>query len=185
MTSVMTASEGSRTARRPRRSGLRYHRRTMAEDDRVDDLANLVRAQLPNADDLMVRLVTSTVGLLAGIAWADGAYPESEQQIVADRLQGVDAFSRRETAAMVKLLAEPFAAEVAAHDPTTWTVHLMDITDVWQRRQILDVLVDVAVADGALAADEDRYLSETASAFDLEEGAYAESLGRHPDVRRG
>ena len=156
----------------------------MADDDRVDELANLVRVDLPNADELMVRLVTSTVGLLAGVAWADGAYPESEQRMVEGRLQEVDAFSRRETAAMCKVLAEPFAAKVAAHEPTTWTAHLLDITDPWQRRQILDVLVDVAVADGSLSSEEDAYLGATARGFELDDGEYAESLARHPEVRR-
>lgn len=156
----------------------------MADDERVDELAGLVRAQLPNADDLMVRLVTSTVGLLAGVAWADGGYPESEQRMVEERLHRVDVFSQRETAAVCKLLAEPFASHVATHDPASWTAQLLDITDLWQRQQMLDVLVDVAVADGALSPEEDRYLSETARTFELEDDVYAQSLARHPEVRR-
>jgi len=156
----------------------------MAEGRDGTTLAEMVQAQLPNADELMLRLVTGTVGLVAGVAWADGEYPEAEQRMVKDELSGIDAFSRRETSAICKLLVHEDIARAAGQDPAAWTGELTEVTDAWQRRKILDLLVDVAVADGDLADDEDRYLSAAAEGLGLDGDAYRESLERHPSVQR-
>jgi uncharacterized tellurite resistance protein B-like protein len=151
----------------------------------VNALSAIVLHQLPGADELTLRLVTATVGLLAGVAYADRDYSAAEQEMVRDKLLGIDAFARKDAAAICKVLADHASVEVAGRDPDVWTRELNAVTDKWQRRQVLDVLVDVAAADGVLTNDEDTFLARVSGVMELGAGDYAESLGRHPALRRG
>jgi len=70
----------------------------------------------------------------------------------------------------------------AGGDPSLFIPRLKELTDRWQRKSLLDVLVDVATADNHLSVGESRFLRETAVALELTVADYEESLARHPDV---
>lgn len=139
----------------------------------------MVRRRLPNADELTLDLVTATAGLLAGVAYADRKYDDAEEQMIRAKLLALEALSRREINAICAILREDVAA---GGDPSLFIPRLKELTDRWQRKSLLDVLVDVATADNHLSVGESRFLRETAVALELTVADYEESLARHPDV---
>jgi uncharacterized tellurite resistance protein B-like protein len=71
--------------------------------------------------------------------------------------------------------------EIATVHSTRFTRTLMELGDRDLRRQILELMVEVAVADERLTHDEVKVLRQLTSALGLEQGDYNEIQARHRD----
>ena len=140
-------------------------------------IGKLVQEHLPNADELTHRLVTATVGLLVGVAYSDRDYSDVEEAMVRKRLSQLDSFSRLEVNAVCKVLRAGIDA-LRQDDPSTWPKVVNELTDRWQRLELLELLVDVAGADEVLTKEESAFLERTAEALELGADDLKKSLDR-------
>jgi uncharacterized tellurite resistance protein B-like protein len=146
-----------------------------AAGDRID---LLIRAQLPDADDEAVRLVTAITGLLACVAYADRKYTPAEQAHVERALRGVQGLDAAAVETIVAALREHIV-RIATVNTHAYTRDLRQLTDLEVRREVLDVLLDLAASDDELALAETDLLRRIASAMGLTSDDYLRSQARH------
>lgn len=145
-----------------------------------EHLEYLVKTHLPEADTDTRKLVVSVAGLLAGIAYADRSYSEAEQARVHDALAAIEGLSAAGVEAICSLLREHIV-QIATINPQAYSRTLREHGDVALRREVLDVLLDVAAADGELSVAETDLLRRTTSALGLTQDDYNAAQSRHRD----
>ena len=145
--------------------------------DRVD---LLIRAQLPSADDEAVRLVTAITGLLACVAYADRKYEAAEQAHVEAALRRVEGLDSAAVETICSALRDHIV-RIATGNTHAYTRDLRELVDVEIRREVLDVLVDLAAADGEIVLAESDLLRRTAAAMGLTPDDYLASQARYRD----
>lgn len=139
-----------------------------------------VREALGDDDDVHVRIVASVAALLLCLAYADGDYALEEEQILRDtlgRIQGLDALG---VGAITRVLRQ-HTVTIASAEATSYARELLDLTDDDFRRQLLDVLVDVAAADSVITVAETNMMRTITRALGLPQAVYNESQSRHRD----
>ena len=147
----------------------------VASGDRLDVV---IRAQLPEADEEALRLTTAVAGLLACVAYADRKYGDEEQAHVRaalDRIDGLDAAAVETICATLR----EHIAKIALGNTQTYTRDVRELVDPEVRRELLDVLVDLAAVDGELVLAETDLLRRTAAAIGLSPDDYLASQARH------
>jgi uncharacterized tellurite resistance protein B-like protein len=129
-------------------------------------LAEIVEQYLADADDATRRIVTAVAGLLAKVAYADGHYSVQEEAAIQKELSRVHGLSQAGVDAICGLLADQIShvALLGDHD---WTRDLRDLADRELRLEVLEVLVEMAVADHVLKHDEQTQLRRIAKALSL------------------
>ena len=157
-----------------------FRRRTKEKLTGVDRLRALVREQLPEADDDTTEIVSALAGLLSCIAYADRKFDAAEQQRARDALASVDGLSAEGAQAIGELVSKHMA-EIATVNPQAYTRTLRERCSVELRREVLDVLVDLAAADGELSLAETDLLRRTTAAIGLEASDYSAAQDRHRD----
>jgi uncharacterized tellurite resistance protein B-like protein len=143
-------------------------------------LLELVRAHMPGADEESVRIVTAIAGLLAGVAYADRELSELEEDRIRAELRRVHWLDLTGIESICTALREH-----AVHHATTlaprYTRELRDLADRELRLEVLEVLVDLAAADGRISHDELNVLRRTAGALGLSQADYNAVQARHRD----
>jgi uncharacterized tellurite resistance protein B-like protein len=146
----------------------------------ADLLRDAVRAHLPEADQDALRVVVALCGLLASVAYADRTYSDAEQAHVREalaRVHGLDAAGLD----AICLLLRDHVRELAVINPQAFARDLREHDELELRREVLDVLVDLAAADGELVLSETNLLRRTTTALGLTPDDYVVSQGRHRD----
>ena len=145
-----------------------------------DRLAQIVAKYLVEADDATRRIVTAVAGLLAKIAYADGDYSAQEEATIRQELSRVHGLSEAGVDAICGLLADQIShvALLGDHD---WTRDLRDLADRALRLEVLEVLVEMAVADQVLKYDEQVQLRRIAKALNLTQDEYNAVQAKHRD----
>lgn len=145
-----------------------------------DRLAEIVAKYLVEADDATRRIVTAVAGLLAKIAYADGDYSSQEETTIRQELSRVHGLSEAGVDAICGLLADQIShvALLGDHD---WTRDLRDLADRALRLEVLEVLVEMAVADQVLRHEEQVQLRRIAKALNLTQDEYNAVQAKHRD----
>ncbi|MGB8329089.1 MAG: TerB family tellurite resistance protein [Polyangiales bacterium] len=145
-----------------------------------DRLAEIVEQYLSDADDATRRIVTAVAGLLAKVAYADGHYSAQEESTIQKELSRVHGLSQAGVDAICGLLADQIShvALLGDHD---WTRDLRDLADRELRLEVLEVLVEMAVADEVLKHDEQTQLRRIAKALSLTQDEYNSLQMKHRD----
>ncbi len=145
-----------------------------------DRLAEIVEKYLGDADEATRRIVTAVAGLLARIAYADGDYSTQEEAAIRTELSRVHGLSQAGIDAICGLLADQIShvALLGDHD---WTRDLRDLADRELRLEVLEVLVEMAVADQVLKLDEQTQLRRIAKALSLTQDEYNAVQAKHRD----
>jgi uncharacterized tellurite resistance protein B-like protein len=145
-----------------------------------DRLAEIVERYLADADDATRRIVTAVAGLLAKVAYADGDYSTQEEVAIRKELSRVHGLSQEGVDAICGLLADQIShvALLGDHD---WTRDLRDLADRELRLEVLEVLVEMAVADEVLKHDEQTQLRRIAKALSLTQSEYNALQAKHRD----
>lgn len=138
----------------------------------------LVRAQMPDADADLVRLVVSVTGLLATVAYADRRYTDAERAHVREALERIHGLGTGGVEAICDTLREHIV-ELASSNTQAFTRDLCELGDVALRREVLDALLDCAAADEELSLAETSLLRRTARALNLDDADYLAAQSRH------
>ncbi len=143
-------------------------------------LAEIVEQYLADADDATRRIVTAVAGLLAKVAYADGHYSVQEEATIQKELSRVHGLSQEGVDAICGLLADQIShvALLGDHD---WTRDLRELADRSLRLEILEVLVEMAVADHVLKHDEQTQLRRISKALNLSQEDYNAVQAKHRD----
>lgn len=143
-------------------------------------LQQLVQAHMPQADPETWQLVGAVAGLLAGVAYADRDYSAPEQLRVRQALEAVEGIAPGGVDAICALLRDRIV-DIAAINPQAYTRALRELADLGLRREILELLVELAAADGELALSETDLLRRTTAALGLTQDDYVLAQSRHRD----
>lgn len=148
--------------------------------DRDHPLAVAVRAQMPDAAEATQRVVTAVAGLLACVAYADREFSEPEQRAIRDELARIHGMSPEGAERVVGLLVADIQP-IARSGDHGWVRDLRELTDREQRLEILEVLLDLAAADGVIDHAEVNYLRRLSTQLGLEQREYNAAQARHRD----
>ncbi|MGB3052027.1 MAG: TerB family tellurite resistance protein [Polyangiales bacterium] len=145
-----------------------------------DRLAEIVERYLADADDATRRIVTAVAGLLAKVAYADGHYSAQEEATIQKELSRVHGLSQAGVDAICGLLADQIShvALLGDHD---WTRDLLELADRELRLEVLEVLIEMAVADDVLKHEEQTQLRRLAKALSLTQDDYNALQAKHRD----
>jgi uncharacterized tellurite resistance protein B-like protein len=146
----------------------------------ADVLRDVVQAEMKGADPESARIVVAVAGLLASVAHADRRYTPQEKSYMHDALRRLQGLTT-EGADAICALIEKQGLIIGANNPQAFTRELRERTDVELRREVLEVLVDLAAADGELSLSETDLLRRTCSALGLSPQDYLDAQERHRD----
>ena len=144
------------------------------------ELATLVRAHMPDADEEDIHIATAIAGLFAVVAYVDRHYAPQERQRIRDDLTRLPMFQPAAVDAVCELLDRRIV-ELSASNSQSYTRTLRELLDVAGRREVLSVLVDLAAADGTLAHEEVESLRRLTGALGLGPDDYLAAQDRHRD----
>lgn len=137
----------------------------------LDRLRSTVQSRMPDADDDSVRIVTALTGLLGSVAYADGEFSPTEEAVVAaalDRFRHIDESGAHE---VCKVLLGNIV-EISTLHQSRCASELKELADREQLDNLLAVLLEVAAADGQIAAAEIHEIRRIADAVGLSEQDY-------------
>jgi len=146
----------------------------------ADVLRDVVQLEMKGVDPESARIVVAVAGLLASVAHADRRYTAQEKAYMHDALRRLDGLTA-EGADAVCAVIEKQGITIGAHNPQAFTRELRERTDVELRREVLEVLVDLAAADGELSLSETDLLRRTCAALGLDPQDYLSAQQRHRD----
>lgn len=150
------------------------------ESDHPSKLIRVVAQAMPSADDETHRIVAAIAGLLAQVAYADREYSEAERRHVREELGRIQELSRAGVAEIADLL-ESHIGEVAAVELPWHARTVRELCERDFRVHILDLLVDVAAADGEVTLDETNLMRQMATSLGLTQEDYNAAQARHRD----
>jgi uncharacterized tellurite resistance protein B-like protein len=157
----------------------RWSRRAAA-DVEGHALFDAVRAELPEVDLETAKIVTAVAGLLGGVAYADRQYSAPEEGRVRENLARVHGMTARGVDAIVKVLREHLLDIATVQAPRYCRV-LREEADRDTRLEVLEMLADIAAADGEIKHEEVTLLRNTTQALGLDQADYNAVQGKHRD----
>lgn len=144
------------------------------------DLEGAVRSALPAADRETVLMVVGIAGLLGAVAYADRQYSPEEGKRVRAELGRLNGMSATGADAVANLL-ESKLVELATIETPRFCRVLRELGDDELRREVLDVLVDLAAEDGVITSAESNMLRRLASSLGLTQDDYNAAQARHKE----
>jgi uncharacterized tellurite resistance protein B-like protein len=158
---------------------MAFWKRTDAAPTEVSaQLTAAVRAQLREADSETVQIVAAISGLLACVAYSDRTLSGEERAHAREVLGRVHGMAQGGPDAICAVL-ERHTAELATINPQSYTRTLREHTDKQMRLEVLDVLLELAAADGEIAFSETQVLRRLTTALGLEQDDYNRAQARH------
>ena len=146
----------------------------------AEALADVVRKHLADADEESVRVVTAITGLLGAIAYADRDYTESEERRVRQELSRMNGMTDAGIAAILDALRRNIL-EVSTVELPRYARTLVELADRELRVETLEILVDLAAADGHISQDEVNLLRTVTTALGLTQDDYNRAQHRYRD----
>ncbi|MCC6897732.1 MAG: TerB family tellurite resistance protein [Polyangiaceae bacterium] len=143
-------------------------------------LTAVVQSHLPEADAESVRVVIAIAGLLAAVAYADREYSAVEEHRVRAELARVHGMTARGVDAIADALRRDIV-ELATVELPRSTRTMVELADEELRLETLEVLVEVAAADGHLSHTETTLLRQIATSLGLTQDDYNRAQARHRD----
>jgi uncharacterized tellurite resistance protein B-like protein len=133
---------------------------------------------MTGASDETVRIVAAVAGLLAAVAFADHVYDPEEGARIRDILGRFEELPEAGVLAVAQLFARDLAA-VALHSHQRWLRDLRELADRSQRLEVLELLVELAAADGEIAHAEVDLLRRLTTALGLAQSDYQRIQDRY------
>jgi uncharacterized tellurite resistance protein B-like protein len=144
----------------------------------AEELTRVIQRQLPEADPETVRVVVAMTGLLGTIAYADRDYSEAEEKRVRKELSRVHGMSDAGIDAICIALRRHIV-EISTVQAPRYCRDILELGDRELRFEVLDVLVEVAAADGVITPAETNLLRQTTKALGLTQLDYNEIQEKH------
>jgi uncharacterized tellurite resistance protein B-like protein len=151
-----------------------------AEDPEGHALGEAVARELGGMDPDTRRIVTAIAGLLGGVAYADRDYSAPEEAVVRSALGQVRGLTPSGISAILDVLRRDIV-HIATVQAPRYCRTLLELGDRELRLQVLDMLLDLAAADGTLSHDEAVLLRNTTQSLGLAQSDYNHLQSRHRD----
>jgi len=135
---------------------------------------------MPEADESETRIVAAVAGLVGCVAYADGAYRREEAREVERLLGRIHDLPRRAVGAICALL-DARIAELARREVHEHARAIKEGTEREARIEVLEVLMDLAAADGEITVEETELLRRVAKLLGLSVDEYVNAQARHRD----
>lgn len=146
-----------------------------------DDLLSIVREHLPDeADEEEVCILAAVAALVACVAYADGVYHAEEVRAVRRMFDRVHDLPPRGVEAMMALL-DAQIADLARGDVHEHARLLKRGLTREARIEVLDVLLDLAAADGEISIAETELVRRITRLMGLSASDYVRAQSRHKD----
>jgi len=158
----------------------RKHPSPPPSDPAAATLDAVVRAELGEADEETIRIVTAVAGLLGAVAYADRDFSKAEQAQVRTQLQGIRGLGSSSIDAICSAL-QAHALELATTQTPRFARTLKELGDRSLREQVLQLLLDLAAADGTISLDEANQLRLLTGALGLTQADYNRAQAVHRD----
>ena len=146
----------------------------------AEEISAIVRGHLAEADDETVRVVTCITGLLGAVAYADRDYSSVEEQRVRQELARIHGMQREGIDAIAEALRRHII-EVSTVQVPRYCRALVELADRELRADVLEVLVEVAAADGVISLAETNLLRQVTTALGLTQDDYNAAQAQHRD----
>lgn len=137
-----------------------------------------VQKELPRADPETVAVVTSMVGLLGAVAYADRNYSADEEARVRVELGRVHGMTESGIEAICKVLRER-VVELSTIETPRFARALVELGDRELRLEVLRALVELAAADSSISLPETNMLRQLTTALGLSQQDYVELQSEH------
>jgi uncharacterized tellurite resistance protein B-like protein len=141
-------------------------------------LQESVQRELPGADPETITVVTSMVGLLGAVAYADRDYSDEEEAHVRQELGRVHGMTEQGVDAICKVLRE-HVVELSTVEIPRFARALVELADDELRREVLGALVGLAAADESITLSETNLLRQITKSLGLSQQDYLEAQQRH------
>lgn len=151
-----------------------------ADPEHARALYHAVRRALGDDDDVQVRIVASIAALCACVAYADLEVEPREESVIRTTLSRIQGLDDNGAAAIGQVLRDD-VVRITGAEASTYARELLDLTDRAFRRQLLDVLVDIAAADDEITVAETNMLRGIAKSLGLSDATYNAAQARHRD----
>ena len=144
----------------------------------AEELERLVRSALGDRDDESVMVVVALAGLLGAAAYADRTYSDTEETHVRNELLRVHGMTPAAVDAVCTALRRHIV-QISTVEVPRYCRILRELGDRELRVEVLEVLVDVAAADGVLSTAETNLLRQVTTALGLSQTDYNEAQAKH------
>lgn len=149
-------------------------------DDASASLRRAIETEMKGADEETIVIVTAVSGLLASIAYADKAFVPEEVEHVRASIGRIHGMTPQATNTICGLLSRQMA-ELSSLHTHQFCRDLKRLTEPHVRREILEVLVDLAAVDGEISLPEVNLLRQLTTTLGLSQDDYNTSQARHRD----
>ena len=144
------------------------------------ELVTVVRAHLAGADEETVQVVAAIAGLVGVVAYADRDYSDAEERRLKRELLRVHGMTMAGVEA-ISALVRRHIVEVATVQLPRYARTLVQLADAELKKDVLELLVDVAASDGKITQDETSVLRHVTKALGLDQRDYNAAQARHRD----
>ena len=149
-------------------------------EDAAAALRLAIEQQMQGVDEATIRIVSAVAGLLGAVAYADKVFVAAEVEHVRASISRIHGMTPQATSTICGLLSRHMA-EFAALHTHTFARDLKTLTEPHVRREVLDVLVDLAAVDGEISLPEVNLLRQLTTSLGLTQDDYNDSQSRHRD----
>jgi uncharacterized tellurite resistance protein B-like protein len=144
----------------------------------AEELERLVRDALRTEDNDSVMVVVALAGLLGAVAYADRDYSAGEEEHVRSELGRVHGMTQTAADAVCMALRRHIV-QVSTVEVPRYCRLLRELGDRELRTEVLEVLVDLAAADGVITTAETNLLRQVTTALGLSQQDYNETQSKH------
>jgi len=142
-----------------------------------------VAANMSGADETSVAIVTAVAGLLATIAYADRTISDAESAHLEAELQRINGMPKGGAGALCHVLRE-HALRLSTAFVQRFTRVLRAELPEPHRAEVLDALLGMAAADGAITSEETTVLRNITNGLGLTQAHYNELQEKHRHLLR-
>jgi uncharacterized tellurite resistance protein B-like protein len=143
----------------------------LTQPEGAEQLDIVIRRELPAADAATTSVVASIAGLLGTVAYADRKYSLEEEQRIRLELARVEGMNEGAINAICTILREHII-EVSTVQAPRYCRALLDLADHELRIQVLEVMLEIAGADGKITHVETNVLRQVTTALGLTQDDY-------------
>ena len=145
------------------------------------ELTPSVRAAMTGADEDTIHIVAAIAGLLGAVAYADGVYEPAEAHQVREELGRIRGLSPTGIRTILAVL-ERKLVELSTIDVVRSARALRELGDRDLRREVLEVLLRMAAADGTISTREVTTLRQITGALGLQQSDYNSLQEQYRDL---
>lgn len=146
----------------------------------AEKVESVVRAVLQDAEPETIHVVTAIAGLLGAVAYADRDYSSEEEALVRSELSRIHGMTPEGVEAICSVL-RAHIVEVTTVQTPRYCRALLELTDRELRFEVLQLLVDVAAADGTITQNETNFLRGLVVSLGLTQDDYNAAQAKYRD----